>query len=111
MAVEFELDGQKFVALNGGPKFKFNEAISFQVYCDDQEEIDDYWEKLSAGGDRRRAVRLAEGQVRRVLADRPDGLIEKISDPDPEKARRDTEAMLSMTKFDFAALERAYAGE
>ena len=71
MTVEFELDGQPFIALNGGPMFKFNEAISFQVICEDQAEVDYYWEKLGAG---RRpggaAVRLAQGQVRRVLAGR-----------------------------------------
>ena len=72
MTVEFELDGQPFTALNGGPLFKFNEAISFQVDCETQEEVDYYWEKLSEGGDPRgAAVRLAQGQVRRVLAGRP----------------------------------------
>ena len=72
MTVAFELDGQAFTALNGGPVFKFNEAISFQVNCETQEEVDYYWEKLSAGGDAEGpAVRLAQGQVRRVLAGRP----------------------------------------
>ena len=71
MTVEFELDGQPFTALNGGPVFKFNEAISLQVHCETQEEIDYYWDKLRAGGDAAgAAVRLAEGQVRPVLADR-----------------------------------------
>ena len=110
LAVEFELNGQKFVALNGGPEFKFNEAISFQIFCADQEELDDYWEKLCAGGQEIACGWLKDkyGLCWQVI---PNGLIEKISDPDPEKARRTTEAMLSMTKFDFAALERAYAGE
>jgi predicted 3-demethylubiquinone-9 3-methyltransferase (glyoxalase superfamily) len=110
LAVEFELNGQKFVALNGGPEFKFNEAISFQIFCADQAELDDYWEKLTAGGQEIACGWLKDkyGLCWQVI---PDGLIEKISDPDPEKARRTTEAMLSMTKFDFAALERAYAGE
>ena len=70
MTVEFQLEGQDFVALNGGPVFKFNEAVSFQVHCNTQEEVDHYWEKLSAGVD---AVRMAQGQVRRVLADRSQG--------------------------------------
>ena len=72
LTVEFELNGQKFVALNGGPEFTFNEAISFQVFCEDQDEVDYYWNKLSEGGEESR-VRLAEGQVRRVLAGDPEG--------------------------------------
>ena len=70
MTVGFELDGQEFFALNGGPDFKFNEAVSFQVLCKDQDEVDHYWDTLSRGR-RRGPVRLAEGQVRPVVADRP----------------------------------------
>ena len=76
MTVAFELDGQPFTALNGGPAFKFNEAISLQVYCKTQEEVDYYWSKLSAG--RRRtcaAVRLAQGQIRRIVAGRADRFV------------------------------------
>ena len=69
LTIAFELDGQKFTALNGGPTFKFTEAVSFVVRCDSQQEVDDYWSKLSAGGSES-SVRLAEGQVRPVLADR-----------------------------------------
>ncbi len=71
MTVAFELDGQKFVALNGGPNFTFNEAISFSVDCADQDEVDSYWEKLTADGGERGPVRVAEGQVRGFVADRP----------------------------------------
>ncbi|MFE9394244.1 VOC family protein [Streptomyces flavidovirens] len=110
LTVEFEVNGQKFVGLNGGPQFTFNEAISFQIFCADQDEVDYYWSKLSDGG-----AEVACGWLRdkygvswQVV---PDGLIEMISDPDPDKAKRSTEAMMSMVKFDVAALRRAYAGE
>ncbi len=110
LAVEFELNGQKFVALNGGPEFKFNEAISFQIHCDDQDEVDYYWSKLSEGGEEVACGWLKDkyGVSWQVI---PSVLIEMISDADSERAKRATEAMLSMTKFDIAALERAYAGE
>ncbi|MET9508272.1 VOC family protein [Streptomyces flavidovirens] len=110
LTVEFEVNGQKFVGLNGGPQFTFNEAISFQIFCADQDEVDYYWSKLSDGG-----AEVACGWLRdkygvswQVV---PDGLIDMISDPDPDKAKRSTEAMMSMVKFDVAALRRAYAGE
>jgi predicted 3-demethylubiquinone-9 3-methyltransferase (glyoxalase superfamily) len=110
MVVEFELNGQKFVGLNGGPEFTFNEAISFQIYCADQDEVDYYWSKLSDGGEEGVCGWLKDkyGVSWQVI---PSGLIDMIGDPDPEKAKRATEAMLSMTKFDIAALEKAYAGE
>jgi predicted 3-demethylubiquinone-9 3-methyltransferase (glyoxalase superfamily) len=110
MAVEFELNGQKFVALNGGPQFTFNEAISFQIPCADQDEVDYYWSKLSEGGQEVACGWLKDkyGLSWQVI---PTVLIDMISDPDPEKAKRATEAMLSMTKFDIAALQKAYAGE
>ncbi len=110
LAVEFELNGQKFVALNGGPQFTFNEAISFQIHCDDQDEVDYYWSMLSEDGQEVACGWLKDrfGVSWQVI---PTVLVEMISDPDPEKAKRATEAMLSMRKFDIAALERAYAGE
>jgi predicted 3-demethylubiquinone-9 3-methyltransferase (glyoxalase superfamily) len=110
LAVEFELNGQKFVAINGGPQFTFNEAISFQIYCDDQRELDDYWDRLSEGGEPGQCGWLKDryGVSWQVI---PAGLIDMIGDADPKKARRTTEAMLAMTKLDIAALERAYAGE
>jgi predicted 3-demethylubiquinone-9 3-methyltransferase (glyoxalase superfamily) len=111
MTVEFELDGQAFTALNGGPVFKFNEAISFQVSCRDQAEVDYYWEKLSEGGDER-------AQQCGWLKDRygvswqivPTVLVEMIADRNPEKSQRAMTAMLRMKKFDIAELERVYAG-
>ena len=112
MTVAFELDGQPFTALNGGPVFKFTEAISFQINCETQEEVDYYWEKLSR---RRRqegpAVRLAQGQVRRLVAGRADVLPEMITDPDTAKAQRAMEAMLQMKKLDIAELKRAFDGK
>jgi predicted 3-demethylubiquinone-9 3-methyltransferase (glyoxalase superfamily) len=111
MTVEFELDGQTFTALNGGPLFKFNEAISFQVNCETQEEVNYYWEKLSAGGD-------AKAQQCGWLKDRygvswqvvPTILPDLIKDPDSEKSQRAMEALLKMKKLDIDALKRAYAG-
>ncbi len=110
MAVEFELSGQKFVALNGGPQFKFNESISFQIPCEDQDEVDYYWSKLSEGGQEVACGWLTDkyGLSWQVV---PTMLIDMIGDPDPAKAKRTTEAMLSMTKFDIAALQKAYAGD
>jgi predicted 3-demethylubiquinone-9 3-methyltransferase (glyoxalase superfamily) len=111
MTVAFELEGQTFTALNGGPIFKFNEAISFQVNCDTQAEVDYYWEKLSAGGD-------VKAQQCGWLKDRygaswqivPRVLVEMVMDPDPAKSGRVMEAMLQMKKLDIAELKRAYAG-
>jgi predicted 3-demethylubiquinone-9 3-methyltransferase (glyoxalase superfamily) len=109
LAVEFELNGQKFVGLNGGPEFTFNEAISFQIYCESQDEIDYYWSKLTEEGEESVCGWLKDkyGVSWQVI---PAGLIDMIGDPDPEKAKRTTEAMLQMRKFDIAALEKAYAG-
>ncbi|MGH3478375.1 MAG: VOC family protein [Pseudonocardiaceae bacterium] len=110
LAVEFELNGQKFVALNGGPQFTFNEAISFQIHCNDQDEVDYYWSKLSEGGEEVACGWLKDkyGLSWQVI---PTVLIDMISDPDPEKAKRTTEAMLAMTKLDIAALQKVHAGE
>jgi predicted 3-demethylubiquinone-9 3-methyltransferase (glyoxalase superfamily) len=108
--VEFELNGQKFVALNGGPRFMFNESISFQIPCVDQDEVDYYWSRLSEGGEEVACGWLKDkyGLSWQVI---PTVLSEMLSDPDPEKAKRATEAMLSMNKFDIAALQKAYVGE
>ncbi|GGO82076.1 VOC family protein [Wenjunlia tyrosinilytica] len=110
LVVEFKANGQKFVALNGGPEFTFNEAISFQIHCADQDELDYYWSRLSEGGEEVACGWLKDkyGVSWQVV---PAELIDMIGDPDPEKAKRATEAMLSMTKFDIGALRRAYAGE
>ncbi len=111
MTVAFELDGQPFTALNGGPMFKFNESISLQVICETQEEIDYYWERLGAGGDpaARQCGWLKDkfGLSWQVF---PKVLIDMITDPDAAKSERATEAMLGMKKFDIGELERAFAG-
>jgi len=110
VTVEFELNGQKFVALNGGPRYTFNEAISFQIPCAGQDEVDYYWSRLSEGGQEVACGWLKDryGLFWQVV---PTVLIDMLSDPEPERAARATEAMLTMTKFDIAALEQAYAGQ
>ncbi len=112
MTVEFELNGQPFTALNGGPHFKFNEAISFQIMCRTQEEVDRYWNKLSQGGDPKAQqcgwLKDKYGLSWQVV---PTVLVEMMSDPDREKADRTMEAMLQMKKIDISALERAFEGE
>ena len=112
MTVEFELNGQPFTALNGGPAFKFTEAISFQIMCKTQEEVDHYWNKLGAGGDPRSQqcgwVKDKYGLSWQVV---PTVLIEMMNDPDREKSNRTMEAMLKMKKLDIAELERAFEGE
>jgi predicted 3-demethylubiquinone-9 3-methyltransferase (glyoxalase superfamily) len=108
MAVSFELDGQKFVALNGGPQFTFSEAISFQVDCGSQEEVDAYWSKLSAGGEEGPCGWLKDrfGLSWQIV---PRRLMELLQDPDREKAQRAMEAMLKMKKIEIADVERAVA--
>ena len=109
MAVEFELDGTKFTALNGGPLFKFNEAVSLQVHCDSQAEVDHYWNRLSEGGDPKAQqcgwLKDKYGLSWQVV---PEALLEMLTDPDRRKAGRAMKAMLKMKKFDIAALERAF---
>jgi predicted 3-demethylubiquinone-9 3-methyltransferase (glyoxalase superfamily) len=108
MTVVFELDGQSFVALNGGPIFKFSEAISFAVSCDTQEEIDYFWKKLSADGKGQCGwLKDKYGLSWQIV---PAKLGEMASDPDQAKADRVMEAMLKMEKIDLATLERAYRG-
>ena len=109
MTVEFELDGQKFTALNGGPHFKFTEAISLVVNCDDQKEVDHFWGKLSAGGQEVQCGWLKDrfGLSWQVV---PTALIEMLQDKDPEKAKRTMAAMLKMKKLDVDALKKAYDG-
>ena len=111
MTVAFELDGQAFTALNGGPIFKFNEAISFQVFCESQAEVDHYWAHLSKGGDEKAQqcgwLKDKYGVSWQVV---PRVLIEMLKDPDAGKSQRAMRAMLKMKKFDIAELERAAAG-
>lgn len=110
MTVSFELDGQKFLALNGGPQFKFNESISFVVNCETQQEIDQLWEKLSAGGEKVQCGWLKDkyGVSWQVV---PTVLGKLFQDKDGSRTKRVGEAMMQMKKLDIAALERAYAGQ
>ncbi|MBD2839712.1 VOC family protein [Pseudomonas sp. JM0905a] len=111
LTVDFELDGQRFTALNGGPIFKFNEALSFQIHCDDQQELDYYWDRLSAGGD-------PNAQQCGWLKDRyglswqvvPIAMLEMLEDSLSERSQRAFAAMMQMKKLDIAALRKAYDG-
>ena len=109
MTVEFELDGQRFVGINGGPDFKFDEAVSFQINCENQEEIDYYWERLSEGGQEGPCGWLKDryGLSWQVV---PTGVDELFADPDPTRAERAMKAMLGMGKLDIAALRNAADG-
>jgi predicted 3-demethylubiquinone-9 3-methyltransferase (glyoxalase superfamily) len=109
MTASFELEGQQFTALNGGPRFRFTEAISFVVSCKTQEEVDEIWESLSAGGQIQQCGWLKDkfGLSWQIV---PVVLIELLSDPDPERSRRVMEAMLQMTKIDIAKLRQASEG-
>ena len=109
LTAAFQLQGQEFIALNGGPQFKFTEAISFSVNCETQEELDQYWEKLSEGGEKGRCGWLKDKyglswQVNPVV------LGEMLQDEDPETAKRVMEAMLQMDKLDIETLKKAYEG-
>jgi predicted 3-demethylubiquinone-9 3-methyltransferase (glyoxalase superfamily) len=112
MTIDFEIEGQKFLALNGGPIFKFNEAISFQIYCDTQEEIDYYWGKLTEGGNK-------NAQICGWLKDKfgvswqvvPVALIKMMQDKDSKKFERVMKAMLQMRKLDIDVLTKAYEEE
>ncbi|MFZ6721906.1 VOC family protein [Undibacterium sp. Ji49W] len=109
MTAKFILEGQEFVALNGGPHFTFNPAISFVVNCDTQQEVDYYWEKLLDGGTESRCAWLTDrfGVSWQIV---PQALITYLNDPDPVKAQRVMMAMMQMVKIDIAALDRAYQG-
>lgn len=109
MVVSFEINGQEFTALNGGPQFKFTPAISFLVNCETQPEVDDLWEKLSQGGRKDRCGWLQDkyGVSWQII---PMTLGKLMSDPDRKKSTRVMQAMLQMDKIDIAGLERAYAG-
>jgi len=110
MTVAFELDGEAFTALNGGPVFRFNEAVSFQIFCENQQEVDHYWNRLSAGGD-------PAAQQCGWLKDRyglswqvvPTALLEMIADADKVKSKKALTAMFQMKKLDIAELRRAFA--
>jgi predicted 3-demethylubiquinone-9 3-methyltransferase (glyoxalase superfamily) len=108
MTVEFELDGQEFLALNGGPQFTFSEAISFQVFCETQDEVDTYWSKLSEGGEEGPCGWLKDkfGLSWQIV---PTALPRLLDDPDREKSQRVMQAMLGMKKIEIDELERAAA--
>ncbi|MFV2118790.1 VOC family protein [Streptomyces sp. Act-28] len=109
MTVEFELAGQRYVALNGGPQFTFNEAVSLSVACEDQEEVDYFWSRLGEGGEEGPCGWLKDkyGLSWQVT---PRVLDEMITDPDPARARRATEAMMGMKKINIRALQDAFEG-
>lgn len=110
MTVRFMLDGEEFLALNGGPHFTFNESISFVISCSSQDEVDHFWERLTEGGEESQCGWLKDryGLSWQVV---PDRLPQALQDPDPERARRAMQAMLSMRKLDIGAIERAARGE
>jgi predicted 3-demethylubiquinone-9 3-methyltransferase (glyoxalase superfamily) len=110
MTVNFQLEGQEFIALNGGPRFKFTEAISLLVSCDSQKEVDELWAELVAGGEESQCGWLKDkyGLSWQVV---PRALSEMLTDRDPAKSKRVMEAMLQMKKIDLGRLERAYRGE
>lgn len=109
LTVSFSLDGQRFVALNGGPQFSFTEAVSFQIPCADQDEVDHYWSRLTDGGQESQCGWLKDrfGLSWQVI---PHELFTLLSDPDPGRAQRATEAMLQMSRLDIAELRRAANG-
>jgi predicted 3-demethylubiquinone-9 3-methyltransferase (glyoxalase superfamily) len=109
LTVAFELDGQAFTALNGGPEFKFNEAISFQVSCQNQDEVDELWDRLSEGGEPGPCGWLKDryGVSWQII---PTALSELMGDPDPEKSNRVMKAMLGMGKIEIQGLRDAYEG-
>ncbi|MBV9990359.1 MAG: VOC family protein [Alphaproteobacteria bacterium] len=107
LTVGFELNGQPFTALNGGPQFKFSEAVSFQIYCDSQDEVDHYWNGLLAGGGTEDMCGWLKDRYGLSWQVVPNRLIELITSPDEAKTRRVTEAMFKMRKLDIAALEAA----
>jgi predicted 3-demethylubiquinone-9 3-methyltransferase (glyoxalase superfamily) len=109
MTIDFQLDGQEFTALNGGPQFKFTEAVSLVVHCKTQEEVDYYWEKLSAGGQKVECGWLKDkfGLSWQVV---PDVLLDLIRDNDQQKVQRVMQAVMQMKKLDIAGLEKAAAG-
>jgi predicted 3-demethylubiquinone-9 3-methyltransferase (glyoxalase superfamily) len=110
MTATFELEGQRFIALNGGPTFTFTPAISLFVNCETQQEVDDLWAKLSAGGREDRCGWLQDkyGLSWQII---PSTLMDLMQDKDPEKSKRVMQAMLQMVKIDIAGLKKAYAGK
>jgi len=107
-SVSFELEGQEFVGFNAGPQFKFNEAISFFVDCENQEEVDELWAKLTADGGEESMCGWLKDKYGLSWQIIPKGLVQMLNDPDPVKAQRVMQSMLQMHKIDIAALQQAY---
>lgn len=108
MTVSFQLEGQEFIGLNGGPHFKFTEAISLLVDCDSQKEVDELWSKLTAGGGAESQCGWLKDKFGLSWQIIPSALFKLLQDPDPEKSKRVMEAMMQMKKIDIARLEQAY---
>jgi predicted 3-demethylubiquinone-9 3-methyltransferase (glyoxalase superfamily) len=111
LTIEFEVEGQKFVALNGGPQFKFNESVSFVVNCETQEEVDYFWTKLAANGGEESACGWLKDKFGLSWQITPTVLIDMLHDANLEKSGRVMQAMLQMQKIDIEKLEAAYAGK
>jgi predicted 3-demethylubiquinone-9 3-methyltransferase (glyoxalase superfamily) len=108
MTCQFQIAGQEFIALNGGPQFKFTEAVSFTVSCENQQEVDDYWTKLTAGGGEEGPCGWLKDKFGLSWQVVPTALPKLLQDPDPEKAQRVMKAMLQMKKIEIQELEEAY---
>jgi len=111
LTIEFEIEGQKFTALNGGPQFKFNESVSFVVYCQTQDEVDYFWQKLAADGGQESECEWLRDKFGLSWQVTPTVLIEMLHDKDPKKSGRVMNAMMQMQKIDISKLKAAYAGE
>jgi predicted 3-demethylubiquinone-9 3-methyltransferase (glyoxalase superfamily) len=111
LTVEFTANGQKFLALNGGPEFRFTEAVSFQIMCEDQEEVDHYWDELTADGGEEGPCGWLKDRFGLSWQVVPRELLDLVADPDQERAARATRVMYTMHRLDLAALKRAHAGE
>jgi len=111
LTIEFEIEGQKFVALNGGPLFKFNESVSFVVNCETQEEVDYFWEKLMADGGQESQCGWLKDKFGVSWQITPTVLIDMLNDKDAKKAERVMKAMMQMQKIDIETLKEAYAGK
>jgi predicted 3-demethylubiquinone-9 3-methyltransferase (glyoxalase superfamily) len=111
MVIDFQINGHEFIALNGGPLFKFTEAISFVINCQTQKEVDDYWEKLLAGGGKESQCGWLKDKFGLSWQVTPTILSELMSDKDPAKANRVMQAMLKMVKIDIEELKKAYEGK
>jgi predicted 3-demethylubiquinone-9 3-methyltransferase (glyoxalase superfamily) len=108
LTIEFEIEGQKFTALNGGPQFKFNESVSFVVNCETQDEVDYFWEKLTADGGQESACGWLKDKFGLSWQITPTVLIDMLNDKDPEKSERVMKAMLQMQKIDIKTLKDTY---